>query len=466
MNDSNRKQTFPCTDMGNMERFLQHHQESIRFAGHKSSWLEWTGTHWKKVGSDRIFTLARETIVTIETEADEANSPGDKRKLQDWAEGSQSNARINAMIHMASKNEALVVNMNDFDSDESKINCRNGLIDLTNGQLKQRTSKDLVSNIINIDYTRDAKAPTFEAFVQQIFKNNAELVGWVQRALGYTLTGSRREQVLFMGIGSGANGKSTLLEVVARIIGDYSTTASFNTFVSGNVSDVRSLEAIGQLKGMRLALSSEPDSSRTFREDIIKQLTGDATLRGARLHSESFEFKPQFKLWLLANHLLSVKDFSHGYWRRIKVIPFERQFIGSEIDSGLPDKLWREREGILRWLVEGAVAYHEKLRLSDSSGLGPCKAIDEQVDQYRYDNDLANRFIDECLSESKGSRVFARDLYEAFADWSRQSGNNDIINEVTFSKRLEGAGFKKKRSNEGMVYKDVVVRNNNNLNNQ
>jgi len=211
MNNSNRIQTFPCTDMGNMERFLQHHQESIRFEGHKSSWLEWTGTHWKKVGSDRIFTLARETIVTIETEADEANSPGDKRKLQDWAEGSQSNARINAMIHMASKNEAVVVNMNDFDSDESKINCRNGLIDLTNGQLKQRTSKDLVSNIINIDYTRDAKAPTFEAFVQQIFKNNAELVGWVQRALGYTLTGSRPEQVLFIGIGSGPNGKWTLL---------------------------------------------------------------------------------------------------------------------------------------------------------------------------------------------------------------------------------------------------------------
>jgi putative DNA primase/helicase len=148
------------------------------------------------------------------------------------------------------------------------------------------------------------------------------------------------------------------------------------------------------------------------------------------------------------------------------VIPFERQFIGSEIDSGLPDKLWREREGILRWLVEGAVAYHEMLRLSDSSGLGPCKAIDEQVDQYRYDNDLAKRFIDECLSESKGSKVFARDLYEAFADWSRQSGNDDIINEVTFSKRLQGAGLLKKRSNEGNVYKDVAVLSNNNLNNQ
>jgi phage/plasmid-associated DNA primase len=120
----------------------------------------------------------------------------------------------------------------------------------------------------------------------------------------------------------------------------------------------------------------------------------------------------------------------------------------------------------LRWLVEGAVAYHEMLRLSDSSGLGPCKAIDEQVDQYRYDNDLAKRFIDECLSESKGSKVFARDLYETFADWSRQSGNDDIVNEVIFSKRLQGAGFKKKRPNEGMVYKDVVVRNNNNLNNQ
>jgi putative DNA primase/helicase len=124
--------------------------------------------------------------------------------LQDWAEGSQSNAKINAMIRMASKNEAVVVNMNDFDSDESKINCRNGLIDLTNGQLKKRTSKDLVSNIINIDYKRDAKAPIFETFVQQIFNDNAELVCCVQRALGIelvqvlTFTAQQRKRSSFL----------------------------------------------------------------------------------------------------------------------------------------------------------------------------------------------------------------------------------------------------------------------------
>ena len=152
-----------------------------------------------------------------------------------------------------------------------------------------------------------------------------------------------------------------------------------------------------------------------------------------------------------------VRDGSYGFWRRIKVIPFNQQFSDQDRDSNLSDKLWKEREGILTWLVRGAVAYHKALNITNSTGLGPCKAIDEQVDQYRYDNDLPTRFLDECTQTEKGAKASARDLYDLYCGWCRLNGDNDTISEHIFSKRMQERGLKQIRSSSGMVYKDVVT---------
>ena len=147
--------------------------------------------------------------------------------------------------------------------------------------------------------------------------------------------------------------------------------ADFETFVTGKKSDVRTMEAIGELKGIRLALASEIDSARRFDEALIKKLTGGDTLRGTTLRSSSFSVHPQFKLWLLTNHLPFVRDGSHGFWRRIKVVPFNQTFKGKALDTGLFSKLWAERQGILKWCILG-VKYFDHLRRSDAkTGLGP-----------------------------------------------------------------------------------------------
>ena len=458
--NANTTQTYPCTDIGNMDRFIDQHRDYLRSTP-SGSWRLWTGKRWKAANHADIFNLARKTINTIQREAELSLSAVEASALRRWSETSQSEAKIRSMINMAGKHEDIQVRLDDFDKNKTQINCLNGIIDLTNGQLLGRTPKDYVSKIINVDYDPHAKAPLFMAFIGQIFGHDKELIDWVQRALGYSLTGSTGEQVLFTALGTGANGKSTLIEVVSKIMNDYSTTASFNTFLSGNASDVRSMEAVGKLKGMRLALASEADSTRKFREDLIKQLTGDAELRGAKLHGESFSFQPQFKLWFLVNQLPFVRDGSFGFWRRIKVIPFNQRFADDERDSNLPDKLWQERGGILVWLVEGAIAYHKALAASGSTGLGPCKAIDEQVDQYRYDNDLPKRFLDECTREQKGSKVPARELYDHYCNWCRLNGDDDTISEQIFSIRMQERGLQKARSNAGMVYKDVVTVKNN-----
>jgi len=453
--DQNKPQTYSCTDLGNMERFIDQHRDYTRCTP-SGSWLLWNNIRWKVATYADIFNLARKTINTIQCEAELSLSTVEASALRRWSETSQSEAKIRSMINMASKHEDIQVWLDDFDRNRNQINCLNGIVDLTSGQLKQRSSKDYVSKVINIDYNPCAKASLFETFIRQVFDHDKELMDWMQRALGYSLTGLTSEQVLFAALGTGANGKSTLIEIVSRIMNDYSTTASFNTFLSGNASDVRSMEAVGKLKGMRLALASEADSTRKFREDLIKQLTGDAVLQGAKLHGESFSFQPQFKLWFLVNQLPFVRDGSFGFWRRIKVIPFNRQFADDERDSNLPDKLWEERAGILAWLVRGAVAYHQAFTISGSTGLGPCKAIDEQVDQYRYNNDLPTRFLDECTRQQKGAKVPARELYDLYCEWCRHNGDDDTISEQIFSKRMQERGLKKTRSNAGMVYIDVV----------
>ena len=192
------------------------------------------------------------------------------------------------------------------------------------------------------------------------------------------------------------------------------------------------------MKGTRLALASESDGSKRFNETVLKRLTGGDSLRGTKLQQTAFEFKPEFKIWMLANHLPFARDGSHGLWRRIKIVPFARQFTTEEIDTTLPHQLEAEAKGVLRWLVEGVVAWHRRVsKTQGKTGLGPCAAIDTAVDQYRYDNDHASRFIEECLKVEVGAgEVDARNLYHIFSQWSLENGFDDLVSENIFSRRM------------------------------
>ena len=192
--------------------------------------------------------------------------------------------------------------------------------------MKQRGPEHLVSKLVEVDYDPTAKCPNFDKFIDDILCGDKELIRWVQRALGYTITGSVDEQLLFIAYGKGANGKSTLFELINKLLGDHSKTTDFAMFLSSQKSDVRMMEAIGELKGTKLALASESDGSKSFNETVLKRLTGGNTLRVTKLQQTAFQFAPEFKIWMLANHLPFARDGSHGFWRRIKIVPFVRQF--------------------------------------------------------------------------------------------------------------------------------------------
>lgn len=455
----NETKEYPCTDTGNMERFVDQHKGYLRSLGTIKTWLVWDGTRWKPSDYAEVFKFALETVQSIKTEVEQATGLTDAQNLKKWSVTSESKPKTMAMLDMAAKHPSLVAKASSFDKQKMKLNCLNGIVDLETGQLNQRTSDDLHTKVIGTNFNPKAKCPNFDKFIKEVFGGDGELISWIQRAFGYSLTGSVQEQVLFICYGTGANGKSTLLETISKILGDYSTNADFEMFLSNQKSDVRVMEAVGELKGIRLALASEVDASKRFNESLVKRLTGGDTLRGTKLHMGAFQFEPQHKLWFLCNHIPFARDGSHGFWRRIKVIPFDQQFQGSTLDSSLPDKLWDEREGILAWMIRGAVTWSNELQKTNATtGLGPCKAIDQSIEEYRYDNDLSARFIEECLVRGNDfGSVGARELYIAYQGWWLDNSDEDTPSEGIFSRRMEERGLKKTRTKAGVVYKGVKL---------
>ena len=453
------KPTYSCTDTGNMERFVDQHKEHIRSLGSAKAWLIWDGSRWKSSGYSEVFEYAMKTIYSISDEVENANSIQEAQMIQKWAVTSQSEPKTRAMMNMAANHPELLTSASAFDADKMKLNCLNGVVDLTTGKLLERDPNDLYTKLVNVKFDPDAKCPTFDRFLKDVFCHDHELLSWAQRAFGYTMTGSVQEQVLFICYGIGANGKSTLLETISKILGDYSTNVDFELFLTNQKSDVRIMEAVGEIKSIRLALASEVDSTKRFNESLVKRLTGGDTLRGTKLHTGAFQFEPNHKLCFLTNHLPFARDGSHGYWRRIKIIPFDARFEGETLDSTLPDKLWAEREGILAWLVRGAVNWSIRLRSTDGqSGLGSCEAVDRAVQQYRLDNDHTTSFIDECLVLEDGvGSVGARELYTAYQSWWRDNHDDEIPSEAIFSRRMEERGLKKRRTKAGFVYDNVKV---------
>lgn len=434
---------FACTDVGNCSRFMKHQGHSLRYLWEERKWVRWDGTRWKP--DQKYYERAVQTVKLIYDEARDCKNTHGQRELTDWAKRSQNKAKIDPMLSLAAN--ALGVSITDFDSDLAVLNCRNGIVDLKTGELVKHSSDQLVMKRSNADYDPKASCSQWIAFLKEVFQGDEELIAYMQKALGYSLTGNTNEHCLFIAYGLGSNGKTTLFETVLSILSDYGSMTEFATFLNTDKGDVRKQEAIGRLQGMRLAVASETESTRRWNGAVVKQVTGGDTLRGAKLYGSSYEFQPTHTLWFQANHLPGVTDASYGFWRRIRVIPFKARFEGSKIDTNLRERLLSERDGILAWLIQGAQAYY-----ADGLGKMP-KACEEATAEYRYSNDILGRFIEDCLEPAYGATMGVQDTYEKYGEWCFRERESPIpIN--FFSKGMEERGMKKKRMSKSNVFVD------------
>jgi putative DNA primase/helicase len=442
--------TFECTDLGNSDRFVDMYGGRVRNLEETGQWLLWSGSRWKPTRYGQIFEMARKVVKRIYQEAADCQDMTRKKELHKWALQCEAKRKIHDMLGVAALSEPICVSIEDFDSEAHLINCKNGIVDLRSGELIKHAHQNVIKQV-SASFNPRADCPKWKAFLSQVFLGDQELIGYMQRALGYAITGETSEQKFWIAYGLGSNGKGTLFETIKRFLDGYAKTTEMNLLLDGDKSQVRALEAVGRLRGARLACASETKSTKKFDEAVIKSLTGEDTLTGAILTKGSFEFEPTHKLFLQVNHLPHAKDGTHAFWRRVVIVPFRAKFEGNAIDDKLKAKLLAERDGIFAWLVEGAKAWYR-------DGLGELpKTCKEAIEEYRNDNDTLGRFIAECLVPEKGARTPAGKIFVAYLGWFNDD-NDRPLSKNFFADGLKERGIEKKRFTNGVDYLDYRLK--------
>ncbi len=421
----------PCTDLGNAERLVHYFGRVVCYVP-EWGWLVWDGKRWiKDTGKQRVTRLAEETVRKIYTEATEAPTKEERERLAKWALASENRQRIAAMVELAAP--MVPASAEDFDKDPFLLNCENGVVDLRTGELKPHDPSLRLTKLCPVAYNPKAEAPRWERFLQEIFPGNPELVAFMQRALGYSLSGDVREDKLFICWGRGRNGKSTLLGTIQRILGDYAKQVAPDALLKRSEKGDAHPTAIADLCGARFALVQETEEGKHLATAIVKAMTGRDKLKARFMRRDYFEFEPTHKIWLSTNHKPLVNDTTVAMWSRIVLIPFVAFFDEAHQDKTLPEKLWGEREGILRWLVEGCLKWQKE-------GLKPPQVVVEATRAYQSEMDVLQRWLEECCVYDPQAITPFKDLYASYESWCKENDETPI-SKRKFSSKLEEKGF-------------------------
>ena len=297
---------YHLTDLGNAERLVDRHGADLRFCHAWGKWLVWDKQRWNPDTTDEIKRRAKDTVRGLYAEAATIEEEEIRKALIKHALKSESEHRINAMVALAESEPGVSVTPDQLDSDPWFLNVGNGTLDLKTGELRLHQRENLITKLAPVEYDPDAKCPLWKAFLDRIMAGNADLKKFLQKAAGYVLTGDTREQCLFIFYGVGANGKSTLLIVLQAAMGDYATTTPTESLMLKQGGSVPN--DIARLVSTRLVCAVEAEEGKRLAEVLIKQMTGQDRLTARHLYREFFEFTPQFKIVLAANHLVACFD--------------------------------------------------------------------------------------------------------------------------------------------------------------
>lgn len=441
--------SFPTTDLGNAERFAEEWRGRILHCFQLNVWLVWSGQRWLVDEGAEIGKCAKVVMRKIYCEAEAANEPEKRTRLSKWAMQSESIRRIEAMISLARHEESMSVAVADLDRDPWLLNVANGTIDLRTGELRPHDPTDRITKLAPVAYDPDAECPNFDALLERIFDRQVGLMKFVQRAIGYSLSGSMSEQAMFIAHGKGANGKSTLLDCIRHMLGDYATHTPAETFLAkrGNGGASASPD-LARLRGARLVTAVEAEQGRRLAESLVKEITGGDPVTARHLHKEFFEFKPQGKLWLATNHRPEIRGNDNGIWRRIHLIPFNVAIPKDEQDKNLSEKLKAEAPGILAMAVQACLEWQR-------NGLQPPSAVTQATEDYRADSDELGDFLaSRCLIDPT-AQTAASALYDAYKAWCETNGGDAVSAKRFGSMVAERPGVAKKRTNTGNMYVGV-----------
>ena len=309
------------TDLGNAERLVQLYGDRIRHVREWGTWIVWDGRRWAKDRTGEVERLAHTTVREMHKEAIDLKDRAQSEGLSKHAYQSEREARIKSMVSVARVLAGVPLVPEELDADHWLFNVENGTIDLRTGTLLPHRQGDLITKIAPVEYDPSATAERFERFLLEIMDERADLVSFLKRCVGYSMTGSTTEHVLLFLHGVGANGKTTLLNVFLRLLGDYGQQSEPDLLLRKR-SDAHPT-GVARLHGARLVATSEIDAGRHMAEALVKSLTGGDRITARFMKTNFFEFEPTHTLWLAANHKPVIRGTDTAIWRRIKLIPFD-----------------------------------------------------------------------------------------------------------------------------------------------
>ena len=413
----------------------------LRYDHKRKRWLVWREHWWSLEEGGEVYRMAKKAIRHRRILAAEF---GDKQQVKEfaWVNKSESRPRLEAMIKLAESEKPIADNGEDWDSDPSLLGVANGVVDLRTGSLRAGKRSDKITRHIAVEFDPEAKCSTWEKFLNEIFGGDEEIINFLQRAIGYSITGETNEQVVFFLYGTGANGKSTFIEVLRSAFGDYAYNLPFSAFELKASNNIRN--DIAALEGRRFVTASEANESVQLNEALIKSLTGSDSITARFLFKEFFTFEPKGKFWFALNHLPNVSDDSPGFWRRVRVIPFERQFMGENADPQLLQKLKAEAKGILAWAVRGATEWYEKRLQTPEKILSASRT-------YQKESDRIAEFIEERCVVGNNEHCTARALFDSYVQWA-EANHEQRLTRQKFSQRMQAKGYTRTQKGHDKVW--------------
>lgn len=406
-------QHYNPTDLGNACRLADRYAGRIHWLTDSQSWLAWDGKRFRRDPGELVMQAAQECVRSLYVEAANAGSSEERKSLAEYAIKCEREAKLKSAVSLARSQPRIMSRSTAFDLDPDLVNVGNGTIHLPTATLQPYSQADRLTKLTDIDYDPDATAPTWDAFLNRIMNGRTELVEYLRRAVGYSLTGHTREHCLFMLHGTGANGKSTFDETLCDVFGEYSMRTQFSTWTATERGEAT--HEIAALAGARLVVSNEAEGGSRLAEALVKQATGGDRMRGCFKYQNSFEFVPALKLWIALNHKPTIRGTDEGIWRRIRLIPFDVTIPAAERDPSLREKLRAELPGILAWAVRGAFEWY-------CFGLADPEAVLSATREYRQAEDFIGDWCEQFLIPAELGKLKKSAAYESFKSWAEREG--------------------------------------------
>jgi putative DNA primase/helicase len=405
--------------------FVGEHQDDLRYTALWGQWLIWEGRRWAQDEKLATFSMVRRLCYE---QAQQAEGP--------VAKSIASAGKVAAVERLARADQRIAVTVDEWDADLWLLNTPAGTVDLRTGDIRNHSPEDKLTKITGVAPDWECPTPLWTGFLDTVTEGNSDLVAFLQRMVGYSLTGSTREHALFFLYGTGANGKSTFVNAVTACASEYHRVAPIETFTASK--NERHPTDLAGLRGARLVTAVETEEGRRWDESKIKALTGGDPVSARFMRQDFFTYIPQFKLIIAGNHKPGLRSVDEAIRRRLNLVPFTVTIPPESRDPDFPEKLKAELPGIMAWMIDGCLAWQQQ-------GLNAPKAVTEATDAYLEAEDGVSAWLEECCERNPQSFATHTDLFGSWSEWATKNGEY-VGTAKKLASALESKGFQPRRT--------------------